>query len=136
MHWHRRPPRYFPSNVFPLKLTSTAADDILVVIIAQGLMAIAYGGRKPFIYFYFLPTAIMSLSIFPTRPLSASTRKGKSKKRFKKGKKSVSVEDPSDEKLASPSPPPMTTPTTPSLIVSKTILGILFSFSSTLQTHN
>jgi hypothetical protein len=78
----------------------------------------------------------MSLSIFPTRPLSASTRKGKSKKRFKKGKKSVSVEDPSDEKLASPSPPPMTTPTTPSLIVSRTILGILFSFSSTLQTHN
>ena len=134
-----------PTNVFLWNWPPLAADDIFVVIISQGLMDITYGGRKTLVYFYFLPMVIMSFFLPPARPLSTSTRKrtstSKRKSRKKKGNKSVSdaSEDPDEEKpliLTTPSPSPMATPTTPSLIVSNTILGILFSLSSTSSTHD
>ena len=97
-----------------LKLTKRL-DDILILSIFQGLMAIIYGktnARKIFGYLYFLPTAITALYPPWTHPLSPpSTRKRKLKRRCKREKKA-----------------------SPLLIVFDTILGMLFSFSSKLLT--
>ena len=149
------------TNVSPLKTDlHCVADDIFILFISQGLMALIYEGvnaRKIFVYFYFLPTAI-ALVFLPrtpplstpltapfsaplSAPLSAPTRKRKGKRRSKRDKNSAAERDPGEEKplslvlpVTTPSPQPLTP--TPSLIVSETILGVLFFFPSTSQTHN
>lgn len=138
---HRRqssPPRNrsVADYYIPLKLTKRP-DDILILIIAQGLIAIIYGGinaRKIFVYFYFLPTTITALFLPRTPLLSTPTRKRRSKKRSKKDKKSATMEDPGGLSLVLPVTTPSESPqppatATPSLQISDTILGILLSFS-------
>lgn len=116
----------------PLKLTKLA-DDMLTLFIAQGFIAIIYYGginaREIFVYFYILPTTITTFitALILSRIHLLSTpilaRKRKSKKRSRSYKKSAVAGDPGGEK-----PQPLAT-ATPSLIISDTILGILFSLS-------
>jgi hypothetical protein len=127
-----------------MKLTKHP-DDILILFISQGLITIAIidGG---FNYLYSLFTAITALFLPQPPPLLPPARKRRSTRRPKRDKKPAAIEDPGEENTLSlsmilpattPSPPPLATaPATPSLIVSETILGILFSFSSSYRIHN
>ena len=99
----------------PLKLTKRP-DDVLIFFIAPGLIAILDGGinaRKIFDDFYSLPTTIIALFLPRTRLLSTPTPKWKLRKRSKRDKKSAAVWDLGEKPL----------------IISDTILGILFSLS-------
>ena len=79
----------------------------------------------------------------PQPPLPPSIRKRRSKRRPKRDKPAA-IEDLEDgnplslvQPAATSSPPPLATaPATPSLQVSETILGILFSCSSTFHIHD
>ena len=127
----------------PLRLTQ-CSDDILVLFISQGFMAVVYGGmkaRKICVSFYYLPIAIAAVFLPQTPPLSMPTQatrrtsKRKSKTRSRRNQKSATVEDSGasgGEKFLSDSLILTTLSLqllakAPSLIIFDTILGILFS---------
>ena len=129
-------------------------DDILILFISQGIVAIIDQGINVreisvYLYSFFMAiavnfTAIAAPFLFQPPLFPPTFRRRSKKRRSKREKRPAAIKEPGVEKAlslvllatTSSQPPLARTQATPSLIVSETILGILFSFSSTSRIHN